>query len=273
VARRLYDGNVRVATRSPLTESKDCVERRRLDGRRDDSGVVQAEVDAILDELARMRQEGASSVGVVTPFRAQADAIEEAVLANFTADDLEALDVRIGTVHQFQGNERDTMLASLAIGPGDTGAPWNFVDDPHLLAVFLTRARRRLVFFHSADPPPGSILAGYLAQADSPPGRPGPAGVPRPWAAAVAKDLADAGLSVAPCYPVGRHVVELAAGDGERAFAIDCGVHPDGPAAHVERNLALLRAGWQILDAYQSRWGERRGELTLELLSVLRPPA
>lgn len=271
VAHRIYGDAVLVATRSPRTESADCVERRPVDGRRDDSGVVEAEVDAIVAELARLHEEGRCGVGVVTPFRAQADALEEAVLAHFTADALEALDVRVGTVHQFQGNERDMMLASLAIGPDDTGAPWHFVNDPHLLAVFLTRARRRLVFFHSADPPAGSLLADYLAQADSPPGRPDPVGTPSTWAATVAKDLADAGVPVVAGYPVGRHIVQLAAGDGEHAVTIDCGVHPDGPAAHIERNLALLRAGWQILDAYETRWGERRGELTLELLSVLRP--
>ncbi len=33
-----------------------------------------------------------------------------------------------------------------------------------------------------------------------------------------------------------------------------CRVHPDGPAAHIERQRTLLRAGWHLLDAFASRW-------------------
>jgi hypothetical protein len=91
VARRLYDGRLTVATRSPVTECRDCIEVRRLGGERDPDGVVAAEVTAVVKQLRALRSEGAHSVGVVTPFRAQADALETAVLAAFTADDEQAI--------------------------------------------------------------------------------------------------------------------------------------------------------------------------------------
>ncbi|MDQ1429363.1 MAG: hypothetical protein QOK39_2839, partial [Acidimicrobiaceae bacterium] len=62
-------------------------------------------------------------------------------LEAFSADDLEALDLRIGTVHAFQGNERDLVFASLGIGPDQSGASWRFVEDPHLFAVLMTPER------------------------------------------------------------------------------------------------------------------------------------
>ncbi|MDQ3106304.1 MAG: hypothetical protein M3Q68_00670, partial [Actinomycetota bacterium] len=79
------------------------------------------------------------------------------------------------------------------------------------------------------------------------------------------------GLAVRASYPTGRHVVDLALLDGRhRSVAIECRVHDDGPGAHVDRHLALDRAGWIVLEAHRSRWESRRGELTVELLRALR---
>jgi len=152
VAGRLYGGQVKVATRSPMTDSVDCVRLVRTSGSRDAEGVVREEVDRVLTEVKALRQRGERSVGVVTPFRAQADALEQAALAEFTADDLADLDLRVGTVHAFQGNERDVVVVSLGLGPDDGGA-WRFIEDSHLFAVLVTRARRRMVVVLSADPP------------------------------------------------------------------------------------------------------------------------
>jgi hypothetical protein len=273
VARRLYDGKVQVATRSPRTESKDCVEVVRVEGRRDQAGVVRVEVERAITEVQALSRAGRTSVGIVTPFRAQADAIEEAVLAAFTADELEALDLRVGTVHAFQGNERDVVVASLGIGPDQTAASWRFVEDPHLFAVFMTRARRRMTILVSADPPAGGLVAAYLAQADSPPGPPRPAGPIGPWAAAIADDLASAGVPILAAYPSGRHVVDICVDDPSRCVGIECGVHPAGPEAHIDRHLALTRAGWALLEAYRSRWVERRAELVVDLLGTLKEGA
>lgn len=272
VSRRIYAGEVKVATRSPSTESRDCVHVVRLDGRRDQSKVLREEVGEVVRQLRRLRRAGATSVGVITPFRAQADALEEAVLEAFTADDLEALDLRVGTVHAFQGNERDVVLASVGLGPDDGTASWRFVEDPHLFNVFVTRARRRLVLLVSADPPAGGLVADYLAQADAPPGRPAPVEHVGEWAGAVAERLCSAGVPVTTAYPTGRHVLDLCLDDNRHDVAVECRVHPEGAGSHIERHLALRNAGWTLLEAYRSKWGERPAELTLELLRCLDAP-
>ena len=55
-------------------------------------------------------------------------------------------------------------------------------------------------------------------------------------------------------YPVGRWTVDLVVGDGDDAVAIECVPHPDGPAAHLERHRLLTRMGWQVRDAFPTRW-------------------
>ena len=269
VARRLYRGRLHVSTRSPASEDRDCIEVVRAQGERDGAGVVRSEVDEVVARLRAMARRGVRGVGVVTPVRAQADALEAAVLEGFSVDELEALDLRVGTVHAFQGNERDTVLVSMGIGRGDGPATWRFAEDPHLFAVLATRARRHLVLLLSADPPPGGLIADYLEQVDAPPGRSAPAGAPGPWVASVQQWLASAGVPALPHYPAGRHVVDVCAGDERRFVGLECTVHPHGPAAHVERHLALRRAGWELVDAYPSRWRDRQGELVLELTERL----
>lgn len=270
VAKRLYGGQVRVATRSPINESKNCITVVRLSGGRDGAGVVKPEVDRTMAEIRALLRSGVRSVGVVTPFRAQADALEEAALSSFDVDELEALDLRIGTVHAFQGIERDVVIASFGLGPDDAAAPWRFVEDPHLLAVFVTRARDRLIVLLSADPPERGLLRAYLDQADQPPRPPGPTGPVSAWAGVIAEELKVAGIPIIAGYPSGRHDVDVCVHVSDRSLGIECGVHPDGPAAHIRRHLDLERRGWELIEAHRSRWEDRRAEFVVEVLNVVR---
>jgi hypothetical protein len=120
----------------------------------------------------------------------------------------------------------------------------------------------------SADPPPGGLVADYLAQADAPLGPPSPDGEPSEWVAEIVADLLAGGIAVTPSYPSGHHVIDIVTDDAD--IAIECGVHPDGADRHVERHLELRQAGWTILEAHRSRWGDRRGELVIHLLDQLR---
>jgi hypothetical protein len=272
VAERLYGGRVKVATRSPATASVDCVEVRTVRGARDRDGVVREEVQAVLDELVALHQQGVRSVGVVTPFRAQADALEDAILEHLDAATIEVLDLRVGTVHAFQGNERDVMIVSLGVGDGGSAASWRFAEDPHLFAVMATRARRQLVIVHAADPPAGGLLAEWLARADSPPGPPAAVPVLDEWTTSVARAVADTGVASISAYPSGRHLVDVCIGDDRSFLGVECSVHPDGPDAHIERHLALVRRGWHLVEGYPSRWADRRAELAVELARAVEPP-
>jgi hypothetical protein len=81
----------------------------------------------------------AATVGVVTPFRAQADLIK-LMLGTDTAR------VRVGTVHTFQGGECDAMVFSLvATESMDPGGLRFFDRDENLWNVAVTRAKALLL--------------------------------------------------------------------------------------------------------------------------------
>ena len=81
----------------------------------------------------------------------------------------------------------------------------------------------------------------------------------------MAAALRERGISARVGYQVGRYVVDVVAGEGEGAVAIDCVPSRHGNEAHVDRAMLLRRAGWRTADAYESRWAEEPGRFALEL--------
>ncbi len=85
-----------------------------------------------------------STIGVVTPFKAQ----QEQLVRRWQDEDR----VRVGTVHTFQGGERDAMIFSLVAGEGMKQSAISWVDRQlNLWNVAITRARSHLIVVGSAD--------------------------------------------------------------------------------------------------------------------------
>lgn len=88
----------------------------------------QREVDVIVQEvIPEYRSEG-SSMGIITPYRLQADEINKALGYDIAS-----------TVHKYQGRECDTIIVSTV-----DNTPTEFSDDANLLNVAISRAKTRL---------------------------------------------------------------------------------------------------------------------------------
>lgn len=267
-AARFYRDRLKLMTRHPSTQQVDAIDVVSVDGVRGDNGVNLVEVSTVMAMLAELRDEGWRSVGIVTPFRAQADAIESAILDKLSLEDISAIGLRVGTVHAFQGGERDLMLVSLGLDRSSPAASRRFVEDPNLFNVMITRARERLIVLSSLGEVDG-LVGDYLRWADRGlDAREGgePTSV---WASALASELQRAGLTVAHRYPVGRWEIDLVVGEGAAAIGIECGVHRAGPDPHMERHMALRAAGWRLIDAFPSRWNDA-ATAAIELTPQLR---
>ncbi|MER3452999.1 MAG: AAA family ATPase, partial [Acidimicrobiia bacterium] len=123
------------------------------------------EADHVIETLGRIHRElagGGRTVGIVSPFRAQVE-----LLRDLLAERLAHLlgHVTIDTAHGFQGDERDVMIFSPAVGPDLLPRSMQFAGDRNLVNVAVTRARSRLVVVgdHAAALGSGTLLAA-LAQ-------------------------------------------------------------------------------------------------------------
>jgi hypothetical protein len=271
-AEHFYGDRVTLMTRHPRNEQLDAIDVVRVAGTRTD-GVNGVEVDAVQRIVRDLAAAGITSIGVVSPFRAQADALEEMLIEHFAVEEIRQLGLRVGTVHTFQGNERDVVVMSFALAPEDGASSRRFVEDPNLFNVLVTRARKKAIVVTSLGAEVGGLLGTYLAHADTHPRPPEPVPVALSWARALATELERNGLSVRIGYPVGRWVVDVCVGDGDEAVALECGVHPEGIASHIERHRALVQAGWAVRDASASQWEGDAVRAALELRSALRVPA
>jgi hypothetical protein len=270
-ARHFYEGKLSIATTHPRNHGRDCISVEQIAGTRDDKGVNAAEIDRCL-EIVRARQQIARecseplTIGIVTPYRAQADAIEQRVVDALALADIDELALRVGTVHGFQGCERDLIVVSLAVDDNDSPSSRAFLADANLFNVMITRARRELVVVTSLTAHRDGLVGEYLRYGSSAPAAPAGRGTPDPQQAALLQELGRSGVRPLANYPAGRHTLDLVLGDGDRAIGYTFGVHDDGPDAHIERRLALHRAGWELDEVFATKWGDRQSELAIELV-------
>ena len=105
------------------------------------SWVNRAEARAVCAQVQKIRAGGSGRIGIVTPFRGQANVIE-----NFLSQaEIPQNDFTVGTAHAFQGQEFDCVVFSPVAAQGMSPGAVSWVGDPpNLLNVALTRARKRL---------------------------------------------------------------------------------------------------------------------------------
>ncbi|WP_417455402.1 AAA domain-containing protein [Kiloniella sp.] len=99
----------------------------------------QRELDVITNEVLNfeLSQKSRNSIGIATPYRAQADRARKSISNG---------DVQIDTVYKYQGREKDTIILSTTSNNLN-----KFVDDPHLLNVAVSRAKRQFILVTSRD--------------------------------------------------------------------------------------------------------------------------
>ncbi|MEV6814891.1 AAA domain-containing protein [Micromonospora sp. NPDC051296] len=271
-ARRFYGGRLELVTRHPRNERADAIDVVTVAEAGLVDGVNQAEVTAVLDLVRTLSaQPPEGGIAVISPFRAQADAVEAALLSAYDVDEIERLGLRTGTVHAFQGSEADVVIASLGLVDDDPPSRHRFAAEPNLFNVLVTRARKHLTVVTSLRSPEG-IVGDYVRYAGQPPAPSEPDAAPSDsWIRALAIELERIGLVVRSGYPVGRWRIDLCVGPDADAVGVICGVHPDGVAAHVERQRTLVRAGWSLYDVFASRWADDPIRAALDLAARTEP--
>lgn len=245
------------------------------------------EVLAVLNELRRLviSNDYHGSVGVVTPFRAQADRIRDAIEKSL---DIKKYlyannDFLVDTVHKFQGDERDVMIFSPVISVGTSSGAIGFLNNTgNLFNVAITRARAILVvigdmnYCAGCGVPYMEHFVEYVrrhderaAQEVSPsqslnreyPEVSNPDQV-SDWEKILYSALFKANIITTPQYPVDKYKLDLALIRGEHMLDIEV----DGEMYHKDwngelcyrdqlRNQRLFEMGWDVkrLWVYQIR--------------------
>ena len=282
-----YEGRLRIATRyknlvrPPFDGPK--VRWINVQGKMRRPGGKSAVNDEEAKEVVRLLENIVlekgykGGVGVVSPFRAQANLIQELVNNNSTLSK-ELLDHGFlsDTVHRFQGDERDMMIFSPVISSGVTAGALGFLKNtPKLFNVAITRARGALIVVGDRNTAVQSGVnylskfASYTITLEKEEERkvelcsekygPEYPTVAYPervsdWERYFYKILYQEGIHTLPQYQVEKYALDLALIDGDRMLDIEV----DGERYHRNwtgelcrrdqlRNQRLFELGWDVL--------------------------
>lgn len=285
--RFFYQGRLRVATRYdklrfPLNNSSG-VRWQPVNGkvnRHDTGGAINiTEANAVIESLKHLilEQGYTGSVGVVSPFRAQANLIRKLVSQNQKLDEsLINADFLVDTVHKFQGDERDVIFFSPVLSNGILPGAISFLrNNGNLFNVAITRARAMLIVVGDQNAASQSEVD-YLREfavyvnnlenenrtfreqkfEDLGPEYPVVSNPERvsDWEQILYSALYNSGIQTLPQYQVEKYVLDLAVFNGERKLDIEV----DGERYHRNwtgelcrrdqiRNHRMIELGWDVM--------------------------
>ena len=240
-------------------------------------------VDEIESILADPLFEG-RSIGVVTLLgTSQAALIHEMVSTRISPIDVVARKIAIGPPPVFQGRERDIMLVSMVLGPGDRSAA-NRADMHQRFNVALSRARDRMYLFRSVgetefkeDSLNGKVIAHFKQpfRQDAKKVQALRERCESGFEFEMFDELVKRGFRVEPQVACGGYRIDFVVeGNEGRRLAIEC----DGDRFHgpgqwqndMVRQRVLERAGWTFWRCFASSFVRRREAVVADLMQTLQ---
>lgn len=282
---QFYEGKLRVATKFKKLKlvSSDNPAIRWVDVKgqaiRPFSGgaVNKKEAERVIEEIKHLvlKSNYRGSVGVVSPFRSQANLIRELFSQSEDLNSrLSEMDFLVDTVHKFQGDERDVMFFSPVVSKDIGQGAIRFLNsNPNLFNVAITRARSALIVVgdrQAASASGVSYLEGFSEYLEKLNNRSKPRkefkedygpeypAVSRPelvsdWEKVFYKALYSKDIKTIPQYEIDRYILDLALVKGERRLDIEV----DGEKYHRSwdgelckrdqiRNQHMIELGWDV---------------------------
>lgn len=137
---------------------KEALKFVKVPGRRSEKGYNEAEAQEILSKLkAVIEQEEqvtaslCSKIGILSPFREQADYLANLIQPQFSSDVIRKHQIMSGTAYSFQGEERDIMLLSFALDDNSHHSAFRHLEKHDVFNVSITRARNFQLVYYSFD--------------------------------------------------------------------------------------------------------------------------
>lgn len=270
-----YNGRLRVATESSylktLTDTPTGIHWTHIAGEVKTAGgsgcFCAQEVGAILELLAKILNDNKfqGTLGIVTPFRQQANRIQDAIYeAGLIFEDLNRVHLNVDTSHGFQGDEKDVMIFSLCAGPNMPRGSRAFLRETgNLFNVAVSRAKaimhvignkewaERCGIRHIQNL--ANPIQQYNRHAEKGKWYPHES----PWEEILFNALIARGLNPIPQYPVsGRRLDMALVGNGKNSIKID--IEVDGDRYHrnsdgsrkkddIWRDIQLQGMGWIVV--------------------------
>ena len=108
------------------------------------------QIDAIVQEIIPSIEVEFKDIGIIAPYNDQVEAINDSLEAR-------GYNYVVATVHKFQGRENDAIILSTVDNQVS-----EFTDDPHLINVAVSRAKKQFTLVVSSDEQPDSNIQNLI---------------------------------------------------------------------------------------------------------------
>ncbi|MCT4581278.1 MAG: AAA domain-containing protein [Flavobacteriales bacterium] len=148
-----YNNSLNIMTFKSKNDLEENIEIQYCSGERKNNGVNQGEIDAIFNKIKHnlSLKEERYSVGIISPFANQVKAIQKQVSTAFKVEELNKIDLLVGTPYHFQGEERDEVHLSFTVDEYTAGNVYTYLNKEDVFNVAITRARKRQYIYLSID--------------------------------------------------------------------------------------------------------------------------
>ncbi len=173
---QFYGNHLNIMTAFPNHNPSKTISTIHLNGTRSEHGVNEVEIHKILDIVKTVikqeaKTERPSSIGILSPFRNQTEALTKAIAKELTTLEIKRHHILIGTPYSFQGSERDIMLLSLSIDDDFHHGSILYLNKEDMFNVAITRAKTNQIIIHSfqiENLPENTLIKPYLEQINNP---------------------------------------------------------------------------------------------------------
>ncbi|MEL6533886.1 MAG: DEAD/DEAH box helicase, partial [Bacteroidota bacterium] len=153
----IYHHALQIMTQRPFPQPTE-VRLVAAEGTRKSTGKNEREAELILERVKALIQEQRElpdeevhSLGILSPFAAQADYLRMEVGKQIAISHIRRHQIQVGTPYAFQGAERDEMFLSFAVDPNTHPSVYPYLNRRDVFNVAITRARDRQWVFFSGD--------------------------------------------------------------------------------------------------------------------------
>ena len=148
-SKQFYDGAL-IPMKKSESEFAPIRVVRTVKGNHARGTVNMRQVDTVVHEVLPALEERFTDIGIIAPYNNQVNALHDA-LKEYGRDYVAA------TVHKFQGREDDAIILSTV-----DNQIQEFTDDPHLLNVAVSRAKKQFTLIVSADEQPDTNIQSLI---------------------------------------------------------------------------------------------------------------
>ncbi len=263
-----YGNKLKIMTQKPDSHLKKSLYWCPCDGKREKQGYNEKEANEIIRkilEISKKEKESdqPTSIGILSPFRGQADYILDNLQKLVPGDVLSRHQVSVGTAHAFQGDEKDVILLSFVVDDDSHPTAIRHINQDEVFNVSITRAKNQQYVYTSIKTnslPINSLLRKYLEQINV-----APSLLPSQlemehdvFLQDVLESLDDwqEDFKVFTAYYIAGTLIDIAIEHDNKIYGIDLIGYPGNfsGALELDRYLMLMRIGIKVLPLPYTLW-------------------